>query len=440
MKTFYRLLGNSLIIVITNFFIWSTLTYWSYLSTKSVLATSILSGAYLVAVTLSGFWFGSIVDHNKKKTAMIISGFGTLLFFIFGLLVYLTAPAGSFASVASFRFWLFAVILLAGVIVGNIRSIAVPTVITFLVPEELRAKANGLSGTVMGIAFAVSSVASGFALATVGMVWALVIAIVLAILAMLHLVFFIPIEEKEIVHLDGKPKKLDIKGTIAVMKGIPGLFGLIFFTTFNNFLGGVFMPLMDAYGLSLVRLEVWGLLWGGLSSGFILGGLMIAKKGLGKNPVSTLFRINIVLWFVCMFMAVQPSIVLLAIGMFIYLCLIPFVEASEQTIIQKVVPVERQGRVFGFAQSVETSAAPLTAFIIGPIAQYGFIPFMTTGKGAELIGSWFGTGPGRGIALVFTFAGVLGLIVTLIAIRSRAYNMLSKKYLEPVPVPVAAES
>jgi MFS transporter, DHA3 family, multidrug efflux protein len=38
---------------------------------------------------------------------------------------------------------------------------------------------------------------------------------------------------------------------------VEGLFGLIFFSTFNTFLGGVFMSLMDAYGLSLVSVQVW---------------------------------------------------------------------------------------------------------------------------------------------------------------------------------------
>ena len=85
--------------------------------------------------------------------------------------------------------------------------------------------------------------------------------------------------------------------------------------------------------------------------------------------------------------------------------LVPYAEASEQTILQKVVPYERQGRVFGFAQSVEQAASPLTAFLIGPLTQLVFIPFMTDGAGAETIGDWFGTGPERGIALVFVLTG-----------------------------------
>ena len=96
--------------------------------------------------------------------------------------------------------------------------------------------------------------------------------------------------------------------------------------------------------------------------------------------------------------------------------------------MQKVVEPERQGRVFGFAQSVEQAASPITAFLIGPIAQLIFIPFMTTGTGADRIGSWFGTGTDRGLALLFTVAGLIGLAVTLFAMRSNAYRALSNRY------------
>jgi DHA3 family multidrug efflux protein-like MFS transporter len=93
-----------------------------------------------------------------------------------------------------------------------------------------------------------------------------------------------------------------------------------------------------------------------------------------------------------------------------------------------VVPLERQGRVFGFAQSVEQAASPVTAFLIGPLTQFIVIPFMTDGAGAEAIGGWFGTGPDRGIALVFTVAGLIGLFVTILAFNSTYYRQLSAAY------------
>ncbi|MFO7169920.1 MAG: MFS transporter, partial [Chloroflexota bacterium] len=222
---------------------------------------------------------------------------------------------------------------------------------------------------------------------------------------------------------------------------VPGLFGLIFFNTFNNFLGGVFMSLMDAYGLLLVSVQVWGALWGFLSLAFIVGGLVVARRGLGASPLRTLFLANIAMWSICCVFTLQASVVLLTAGLFVWLCLVPAVEAAEQTILQKVIEPERQGRVFGFAQSVEQAASPITAFVIGPIAQFIFIPFMTTGAGVDLLGGWFGTGTDRGLALLFTVAGMVGLAVTLLAMRSRSYRVLSQNYSgRPLETPLSEAS
>jgi DHA3 family multidrug efflux protein-like MFS transporter len=225
-------------------------------------------------------------------------------------------------------------------------------------------------------------------------------------------------------------QSIDIKGTMAAILALPGLLSLIFFSTFNNFLAGVFMALMDAYGLSLVSVESWGVIWGFVSFAFIAGGILIAKLGLGKNPLKTLLLVNLGVWLTCILFPIWYSIIPVVLGSIVWMFLFPFMEASEQTVIQKVVPPERMGRVFGFAQSVEQMASPITAFMIGPVAEFLFIPFMTNGLGAELIGSWFGTGYARGIALVFVVFGVIGFVTTLLAFRSRAYALLSKKYLQ----------
>ena len=168
-----------------------------------------------------------------------------------------------------------------------------------------------------------------------------------------------------------------------------------------------------------------------LSLGFIVGGITITRRGLGKKPLKTLFIVNIIMWVATVIFPMQPSILLLAAGTLVWTLLVPFVEATEQTIVQKVVPLERQGRVFGFAQSMETAASPITAFLIGPITQFMLIPFMTAGAGVTLIGGWFGTGDGRGMALAFIIAAFVGLIVTILAMYSRSYRLLSAEYEKP---------
>jgi DHA3 family multidrug efflux protein-like MFS transporter len=93
--------------------------------------------------------------------------------------------------------------------------------------------------------------------------------------------------------------------------------------------------------------------------------------------------------------------------------------------------------VFGFAQSVEQAATPITAFLIGPVAELIFIPLMTTGAGVDLLGPWFGTGRDRGLALLFTVSGAIGLLATLLALRSTAYRRLSALYQQPEPAEVS---
>lgn len=433
MRSFYYLLANNIVSNTVNSTVWFAIVFFTYLQTQSVLATSIISGIYLVSVSITGFIFGGIVDANKKKNVMIASNLISLSFYAVCFIIYTSVNISEFSIISSPTLWAFVLLIMSGVIAGNLRSIALPTVVTIMIPEERRDKANGLVGMTGGIAFLVTSVFSGLLVAGSGMYLVLLLAIILSILTIVHLLT-ITIPEHTIVSSkdeqgnDNKVGKLDIRGTIKSIRSVDGLLALILFTTFNNFLGGVYMSLLDPYGLSLVSVEVWGLLFGFLSTAFIFGGIIISKYGLGKKPLRSLFRANIIIWIVSIFFTIQPSVILLIVGMFIYLAAVPFIEAAEHTIIQKVVDPARQGRVFGFAQSIEQAASPLTAFLIGPIAQFIFIPFMTDGKGAELIGSWFGTGTARGIALVFILTGIIGLIVTILASRMKFYRQLSFTY------------
>lgn len=428
-KLFYAILANSLVASTINTFVWFAVTFWVYLQTQSVIATSVMAGVYTVTVALSGFQLGSLVDKYPKKTAMLLSSLCSLVLYTLAWIIFVTTPPAVFTDPSSVLLWVFIVLALFGAIAGNLRGIALSTLVTILIPEEQRDRANGMVGTANGVAFLVASILSGIVIGFLGVFWMLVGAIGLTTLVLAHL-WTLALPAKEIPHPDAEAElhSIDIRGSIRVIRLVPGLFGLIFFQTFNNFLGGVFMSLMDPYGLLLVSVQVWGILWGFLSLGFIVGGLIVAKRGLGSKPLRTLFRANIVTWTICILFTLQSSIVLLTVGMFIWLCLAPIVEAAEQTILQKVVPPERQGRVFGFAQSVEQAASPITAFLIGPIAQLLFIPFMTTGAGVDLLGPWFGTGTDRGIALVFIAAGAIGLIATLLAMRSFSYKTLTRMY------------
>jgi len=436
MTAFYHILANNLVANVTNFTVWFAITFWVFIETQSVFATGMIAGIYLILTAGSGIWFGSIVDHNPKRLVMLGSSAASFTLYGIAFAVHQAAPEGALQNVASIWLWAFILLVMTGVIAGNIRSIALPTLVTLMIREDRRDKANGLVGMVSGIGFLTTSVISGFLVAWGGMLYTLIFALGLTVLAFAHMLLLKVDEsaattsspEAEKLAEPPAPKRVDLAGTVRVISGVPGLFALIFFATFNNFLGGIFMALLDAYGLSLVSVQVWGLTFGVLSTAFIISGMVIAKTGLGKNPLRTLLLVNLITWSVCCVFTIQHSYWLLVAGCFIWMLLGPYAEAAEHTTLQKVVPYERQGRVFGFAQSIEQAASPLTAFMIGPLTQFIVIPFMTDGLGARTIGSWFGTGAPRGMALVFTVAGLVGLVVTIRGFNSKYYRQLSAAY------------
>lgn len=425
---FHAILANNLLQNVINFTVWFALVFWAYLETQSVFVTGMIGGIHLAFTGGFAIWFGSLVDHHRKKPIMLGSSVASLALYAAALGVYVVTPEEALAQTASWPLWGFIVLVMLAVIAGNIRMIALATLVTLLIPPERRDKANGLVGMVGGLGFLVTSAISGFLVAWDGIRGPLVLAIGFSALAIIHLPlvrFDDPVPETS--SQNGR-KEIDLRGTIRVVSAVPGLFALILFATFNNLLGGVFMALMDGYGLSLMSVEDWGLLWALASSAFIVSGVVIARFGLGSKPLRLLLLVDLIAWAAASLFTIQPSIALLAAGCVIWMFFGPFAEAAEQTTLQRVVPFERQGRVFGFAQSVEQAASPLTAFLIGPVAQFAAIPFMTTGAGAKLIGGWFGTGADRGIALVFCITGALGVVLTLAAFASRSYRQLSEAY------------
>lgn len=426
-RVFRQLLVNTLITGVTSTFLWFALTFWVYLETRSVVATGVIGGAFSISSAVLGPFFGTFVDRHRKHTALLLTTAASIVCFAAATSVFVAVDSSDLLRLTSPWFWVLALSTLLGSVAGQMRGIALSTCVTLLVPDGQRDRANGMVGMTTGVSFAITSVFSGLVIGSLGMGWAYCGALVLTAVALVHMAT-ISIDEAEPEPAEAgadRPWAVDVRGAVDAIRAVPGLKMMILLAACNNLLAGVLMSLMDAYGLELVSVEAWGLLWGFISLAFIAGGLAVSRYGVGSIPLRAVVVGNLVNWAICSVFAVRSSIVLLTIGMVVWLTLIPVIEAAEQTILQRAIPFERQGRVFGFAQLVENAASPLTAFLMAPLAESVFMPFMTDGRGARWIGDWFGTGPHRGIALMFTIAGVLGVAATVRAWTSRSYRRLA---------------
>lgn len=466
MNNFHKVLLNTLIFNVVTGFLAYALLFWVYLETRNVALAGILNAGYMGALAITSIFFGSVVDHNPKKTVMMASSCMTLFFFALAAVVWMLWMDTATISLSSPALWVFSCLILIGSIVEHLRNIALSTVVTLLVPEGERDKANGLVGVVQGVAFLVTSVLAGLAIGFLGMEITLWSCLLLTAVAVLHLIT-VRIPEPEIVHQTGRKadipripgadggvsctnpavptapdpgtvtRGLDLRGSLQIIRSVPGLLALILFTCFNNLVGGVYTALMDPYGLELFSPQAWGAMLGLAGLGFILGGVIISRVGLGHNPVRTLLLVNVGIAIIGMGFAIREWGWLFVGGIFLFMLITPAAEATEQTILQRVVPFRQQGRVFGLAMAVEMGANPFSAVIVAIMAEAYLIPWMD-GPGAETaFGILLGAGDARGMALMFMISGAVMLVLVLLAFDSKQYRQLSRYYAESSQDPTA---
>src|SRR3712207_2639432 len=171
-RAFRRLLANTLITGVTSTFLWFALTFWVYLETRSVVATGVVGGAFSLSSALLGPVFGTFVDRHRKKTALVATTAVSAACFVVAAIVFATVDSDDLLRLSSPWFWLLVTSTLLGSVAGQMRSIALSTCVTLLVPDEQRDRANGLVGSVTGVSFAITSVFSGLVIGSLGMGWA----------------------------------------------------------------------------------------------------------------------------------------------------------------------------------------------------------------------------------------------------------------------------
>ncbi len=129
-RTFTHLLVNTAVAGLTTSFLWFALTFWAYLETRSVLATGVIGGAYMLFVSASSIVFGSVVDHHRKITVMRLSSVTTLVLFVVAAVFYHRVPGAALTDLQQPWFWMLAVLILIGSVVEHMRNIALSTCVT----------------------------------------------------------------------------------------------------------------------------------------------------------------------------------------------------------------------------------------------------------------------------------------------------------------------
>jgi hypothetical protein len=153
-----------------------------------------------------------------------------------------------------------------------------------------------------------------------------------------------------------------------------------------------------------------------------------------RRRINGVLNFEMLSGFCFMLMGLRPSFWPVAAGAFGAHVTIAIVFGSNQAIWQSKVESHVQGRVFATQQMVARCAAPLAYLLAGPLADRVFNPLLTMdGPLAASLGGVLGTGPGRGIGLIFVLMGAIKIAITLLARSDPHLRHVEDELPEAVP-------
>jgi hypothetical protein len=140
----------------------------------------------------------------------------------------------------------------------------------------------------------------------------------------------------------------------------------------------------------------------------LVGTLVMSAWGGPKRRIYGIFGAEVLAGLSLMLLGLRPSIPLIAAAGFGAMIGMPVSYGCSQAIWQSKVAPDVQGRVFAIRSMIAFSIEPIAYVVAGPLAEKVFEPLMVEGGGlANILGPVIGTGPGRGIGLMFVIAGLL---------------------------------
>lgn len=164
-----------------------------------------------------------------------------------------------------------------------------------------------------------------------------------------------------------------------------------------------------------------------MGAGGIAGGMIVSvKKESRHNAVVIYVSAALSFLFGDLIMAAGQNTVWWAVAAVCASLPIPFIQASQNTILYRKIPSDMQGRVFSVRNAIQYSTIPVGIMLGGFLADYVFEPFMVSGNGfAQIVGLVVGSRAGSGMAAMFLCTGLCGFTVSVISCFNRRIRELN---------------
>lgn len=428
----FSLLGTSM----TGF----ALTIWAYEKTESATALALVGFFFVAPMLIATPFTGALVDRWNRKLMMMLSDLASGATTLILLILY---------SSGNLEIWH---LYFTGAVMGVFQSFQWPAysaAISTMIAKEQYGRANGMLSLAETGSNIFAPILAGALLGLIGVrgimtIDLLTLCIAISALLLVHIPQ--PKVSSEGRAAQGSLLKEAVYGFQYIFKR-PPLLSLQLTFMIGNFLTGIPHAVLAAMILastgnneqSLALVNSVGAIGG------VAGGLVMSAWGGPKRRVYGVLGG----WFISsllgmVFMGLGRSPVAWAVAAFFGTFFVPIINGSNQAIWQSKVPPDLQGKVFSIRRLIAWFVSPAAMLVAGPLADKVLEPAMRleTSPLATSVGWLVGTGPGRGMRLMFLLGGLMTAGVTLsgfaIPILRRVEQLLpDHDTIPPAPVETA---
>jgi MFS family permease len=385
------------------------MTIWAYEKTNAATALALVGFFFVAPMLIASPFAGALVDRSNRKMMMMVSDLASGLATVIILILYTTGHL---------EIWhLFITSAFQGVF-QSFQWPAYSAAISTMIPKEHYGRANGMMSLADTASNIFAPILAGALIGIIGVSGILLIDIATFSFA-IGALLFVHIPQPKITEegrqAQGNILKEAVFGFGYILKRPPLLALQLVFLT-GNFFVGIPMAVQAAMILANTssNAKVLAIVNSAGAVGGVVGGLVMSAWGGPKRRVhGVLFG-----WFISsllgtVLMGLGRITPVWAVAAFLGVFFVPIINGSNQAIWQAKVPPDLQGKVFSIRRLIAWFVSPLAMLIAGPLADKILEPAMQDPQSilATTTGWFMGTGPGRGMALLFVLGGCIAALV-----------------------------
>ncbi len=397
------------------------LILWVYQQKGTATSITLLAFFTYLPSVLFCFAAGTFADRWDKKKIMLVSDIVAAMGTVFVLVCY---------SAGTLEIWYLYIVNLIISFMNAFQNPASNVAVSLLAPKEQYNRASGMQSFSNSLTTILTPVLAGAVLAFGGLRTVLIIDLATFVFAFVMLSAFIRIPKPcAEVHHEGFWQSFG--GGLRFLQQNKALLKIIAFFALINF-----FAYLTGYGilpaLILARSGGDNIIMGSVSSavgiGTLAGSIVVSLLKPPKSRTKVIFLACGISFLLCDIpwgISMSPVIWILAgvIGNFP----IPFLSANLVTIMRVKVPMAMQGRVFAARDTLQFFTIPLGLLLSGALADHVFEPLMAgTSVLRNVLSIFVGSGKGAGMAVMFLMTGVLGVIASFTALKSKAFRSLDE--------------